>query len=130
MSQQPLAIASPLFTALAERSFDSVMVTRVNDTDEASEIVFVNDAFSELTGYGREEVLGHTPGFLQGEDTDPEVLGRLDEDLAADRPFHGKAANYRKDGSRFIMEWTVQRVAEVGGETYYVAVQREAEPAD
>lgn len=130
MSTQSLSIASPLFTALAERSFDSVMVTRVNDTDEASEIVFVNDAFSELTGYGRDDVLGHTPGFLQGEDTDPEVLDRLEQDLAADRPFHGKAVNYRKDGSRFIMEWTVQRVAEVGGETYYVAVQREAGSAD
>ena len=130
MSTQALSIASPLFTALAERSFDSVMVTRVNDTDEASEIVFVNDAFSELTGYGRDDVLGHTPGFLQGEDTDPEVLDRLEQDLAADRPFHGKAVNYRKDGSRFIMEWTVQRVAEVGGETYYVAVQREAGSAD
>lgn len=130
MSQQPPIIASPLFNALAERSFDSVMVTRVNDTDNASEIVYVNDAFSALTGYGRDEVLGHTPGFLQGEETDRAVLERLEEDLAADRAFHGKTANYRKDGSRFIMEWTVQRVAEAGGETYYLAVQREAEAAD
>jgi len=106
------------------------MITKPTDEPGALRIVFVNQAFSELTGYGRDEVLGHTPGFLQGEDTDPDVLDRLEKDLAADRPFHGKAANYRKDGSRFIMEWTVQRVAEVGGETYYVAVQREAGTAD
>ncbi|NKI34784.1 PAS domain S-box protein [Wenzhouxiangella sp. XN79A] len=126
MSNDSLTIASPLFTALAERSFDSVMVTRASDPEDASTIVFVNDAFSELTGYGRNEVLGRTPGFLQGEDTDTEVLERLEQDLAADRPFHGKAVNYRKDGSRFTMEWTVQRVAEIGGEIFYVAVQREA----
>lgn len=126
MSHETLTVTSPLFNALAERSFDSIMVTRASDDRDASEIVFVNDAFTELTGYGREDVLGRTPGFLQGAETDRSELERLEADLAAERPFHGKAVNYRKDGSKFMMEWTVQRVAEVDGETFYIAVQREA----
>lgn len=126
MNQDLFTISSPLFNALAERSFDSIMVTRDADGHGGSEIVFVNDAFTELTGYGREDVLGRTPGFLQGADTDRAELKRLEADLDADRPFHGKAVNYRKDGSKFMMEWTVQRVAEIDGETFYVAVQREA----
>jgi PAS domain S-box-containing protein len=126
MSHETLTVASPLFNALAERSFDSIMVTRASDDRNASEIVFVNDAFTKLTGYGREDVLGRTPGFLQGADTDRSELERLDADLAADRAFRGQAVNYRKDGSKFMMEWTVQRVAEVDGEIFYVAVQREA----
>lgn len=129
MSDQPLPIASPLFNALAERSFDSIMVTRASDDTGASEIVFVNDAFTDLTGYGREDVLGRTPGFLQGAETDRAELERLEAQLSADRPFHGQAVNYRKDGSKFIMEWTVQRVAEVDGEVFFIAVQREAEAA-
>ena len=126
MTEQTLSIASPLFKALAERSFDSIMVTRTNDEHGASEIVFINDAFTDLTGYGREDVMGRTPGFLQGADTDRAELQRLEAELSADRPFHGQAVNYRKDGSKFVMEWTVQRVAEVDGETFFVAVQREA----
>jgi PAS domain S-box-containing protein len=126
MSHETLSGISPLFNALAERSFDSIMITRASDDRNASEIVFVNDAFTELTGYERDDVLGRTPGFLQGAETDRSELDRLDADLAADRPFHGRAVNYRKDGSKFMMEWTVQRVAEVDGETLFVAVQREA----
>ncbi len=126
MSQDTLTIASPLFKALADRSFDSVMVTRATDEHGASEIVFVNQAFTDLTGYGRDEVLGRTPGFLQGEKTDRAELERLEADLQAERPFHGQAVNYRKDGQTFIMEWTVQRVAEIDGEIFYVAVQRKA----
>lgn len=126
MTQESLAIASPLFKALAERSFDSIMVTRADDEHGASEIVFVNDAFTELTGYGKEDVVGRTPGFLQGAETDRAELQRLEAELSADRPFLGQAVNYRKDGSKFVMEWTVQRVAEIDGDVFYVAVQREA----
>ena len=65
MSHPSLDISSPLFKAVADRSFDSIMVTRATDEHGASEIVFVNKVFSDLTGYDREEVIGETPGFLQ-----------------------------------------------------------------
>lgn len=40
-------------------------------------IVFASDAFLELTGYRREEVLGHNCRFLQGPDTDRAEVERL-----------------------------------------------------
>lgn len=120
------AVTSPLFAALAEISFDSVMVTRATNEHGASEIVYVNDQFSQLTGYSSEEVLGGTPGMMQGPKTDRDVLDRLEDDLANDRIFHGKTVNYRKGGGEFNIEWTVKRVMDVEGVTYYVAIQREA----
>lgn len=120
------AVASPLFAALAEISFDSVMATRATDEHGASEIVYVNDRFTELTGYQPEEALGETPGMMQGPKTDRDVLDRLEDDLANNRIFHGKTVNYRKDGSEFNIEWTAKRVMDIEGVTYYVAVQREA----
>lgn len=126
MSNPDKAVSSPLFAALAEISFDSVMVTRTSDEHGASEIVYVNDRFSQLTGYSSEDVLGETPGMMQGPKTDRDVLDRLEEDLANDRIFHGKTVNYRKGGAEFDIEWTVKRVMDVDGVTYYVAVQREA----
>jgi len=120
------ALASPLFNSLAEIAFSSVMVTRATDEHGASEIVYVNDQFTDLTGYSAVEVMGETPGMLQGPKTDREVLDRLTEDLAQDRVFHGRTINYRKDGAEFEIEWKVQRVVDIDGVTYYIAVQREA----
>lgn len=126
MNDTKNALSSPMLTALAEISFSSVMVTRAADEHGASEVVYVNPQFTELTGYTMEEVLGETPGMLQGPDTDQSVLQRLEDDLANDRTFHGRTTNYRKDGSPFEMEWKVRKVIDLDDAHYYIAVQREA----
>lgn len=126
MNDTKQALSSPLFAALAEISFASVMVTRAKDEHGGSNIVFVNEQFSELTGYSAEEVIGETPGIMQGPKTDRDVLDRLEDDMANDRVFHGKTVNYRKGGGEFEIEWKVKRVIDIDGVTYYIAVQREA----
>lgn len=104
----------------ADLSFDSVMIT---DTD--SKILYVNDAFESLTGYKRSEVIGETPGILQGDATDPAVIDRLTSDLRAGSNFEGRTINYSADGSPFVMHWRVAPVTDESGETtHYVAVQR------
>lgn len=110
---------------LIENSFDSVMVTEVGDGSSNTPIVYVNQAFTELTGYSADEVKGKSPTFLQGPDTDPEVIARLREDLATGKVFEGKTTNYKKDGSPFTMHWRVAPVDE-GNETprFFIAIQR------
>jgi len=126
MTDTQKALSSPMFSALSELSFSSVMVTRATDEHGASQVVYVNPQFTELTGYTSEEVLGKTPGMLQGPDTDQAVLDRLEDDLANDRTFHGKTTNYRKNGEAFEMEWKVRKVMDLDEAHYYIAVQREA----
>jgi PAS domain S-box-containing protein len=120
------ALSSPLFESLARIAFSSVMVTRASDESGASEIVYVNERFTDLTGYSADDVMGKTPGLLQGPKTDREVLKRLESDLVEDRVFYGRTINYRKDGSEFEIEWKVARVIDLDGVTYYIAVQQEA----
>lgn len=118
----------PLFEAVAGLAFESVMVTRAGDTEGDSQIVYVNSQFTDLTGYQADEVLGGTPGLLQGPDTDPTVTKRLADDIRNGRTFHGQTVNYRKDGTPFEMEWKVTPVVSDSPITYYVAVQREVTP--
>jgi PAS domain S-box-containing protein len=110
--------------AIVDNSFDSLIIT---EAAPSSPIIYVNKAFTDLTGYSAEDALGKSPSFLQGPDTDPDVLERLRSDLAAGRAFEGKAINYRKDGSPFTMWWRVVPVkGEAGRPERYIAFQREA----
>jgi len=124
------AVGHALFKTAADQSFNAITVTRAEAGEPPGEIVYVNEAFTDMTGYEAEEVLGKTPGMLQGPKTDPEVLDRLDRKIQRGDPFHGETVNYRKDGSEFIIEWKVVPLYQDGateqdGATYHVAVQRD-----
>ena len=119
-------LQSPLFQAVAGLTFDSVMVTEAIDGGANSVIVYVNSAFTDLTGYTADDVLGETPGLLQGPETEKAVTDRLADDLKHHRTFHGSTVNYRKDGTPFTIEWKVTPVMDGNDVTHYVAVQRAA----
>jgi PAS domain S-box-containing protein len=109
--------------ALTRHSFHAIMVS---EASARTPIVYVNEAFTDLTGYAADETVGKSPGFLQGPATDRTVLDRLHQDMWAGRVFEGKAINYRKDGSAFTMHWRVVPVHDNGGRPlYFVAFQRE-----
>lgn len=114
-----------LVQAIADLSFDAITITR-STAAQGPEIIFVNDAFTDLTGYPASEVIGQTPGVLQGTETDAAVLERLNATVQRGETFHGKAVNYRKDGTPFQMEWKVTPLGADGETNYYLAVQREA----
>jgi PAS domain S-box-containing protein len=112
-------------TAL-EQSNESVIVTTAQLDLPGPQIVYVNSAFTRMTGYEAGEVVGKTPRILQGPKTDRAVLARLREDCAAGRVFHGETVNYRKDGSEFCLEWSVGPVRDDRGKvTSFIATQRD-----
>jgi PAS domain S-box-containing protein len=110
-----------LETSMAE-SFNSILIT---EAGPGYPIVYANAAFSELTGYAPGEVMGKSPSMLQGPNTDRDVLERLNNDISEGRLFHGRAINYRKDGSEFMMEWKIAPIRNEKDEvTHYLAIQR------
>ena len=64
-------------------------------------IIEVNDAFVELTGYARDEIVGHNCRFLAGLGTEPEAQSVLRSAISHGQPAIVELTNYRKDGSPF-----------------------------
>jgi len=111
-----------LLQVLAENSFDSVLIT---DASADGKITYANKAFKKLSGYDPSEVIGKTPRLLQGPATDSKVIARLSEALKSGGKFEGKAINYKKDGTPFIMYWRVLPIKVEKKITAWVAIQRE-----
>jgi len=111
-----------LLEVLADNSFDSILIT---DNTKEGKIVYANKAFKKLTGHDPAEVLGKTPRILQGAGTDPKVTERLRDALKTGGKFEGKAINYKKDGTPFIMYWRVLPIKVGRNIEAWIAIQRE-----
>jgi len=107
---------------LVEASYDSILIT---DATQAARIIYANNAFRTLTGYAPSEVIGKTPRILQGPGTDKKVIARLGKALKKGGKFEGRAINYRKDETPFIMYWRVMPVRIAGKTKLWIAIQRE-----
>lgn len=121
----PDTLARSLFERATRLAFNSIMVTEATEDKSGSTIIYVNDGFTEMTGYAPEEVIGKTPGMLQGPKTERSELDRLNAKMDAGEPFHGETINYRKDGSEFVIEWKVAPVVNDSDANHHVAVQRD-----
>lgn len=121
----------PVLLAAIKESDFSVVITTGELEPPGPVYVHVNEAFTRMTGYTREELLGASPRILQGPDTDRAVLNRLKSNLRAGDSFEGHTWNYRKDGTPYLVEWTITRLRHDGeGLDYFFSVQQEITDLD
>jgi len=118
---------SDLLVRIGDYTDDAVLITEAEPFDEPGpRIVHVNAAFTRMTGYVPDEVLGRSPRLLQGPRTDLCTIHRLGEALRAWQPVRVEILNYRKDGTEFWAEFSIMPVADANGWfRYWVSVQRE-----
>jgi len=106
--------------------YDSIIITTLELEKPGPEIVYVNDGFTRMTGYSREEAIGNTPRMLQGEKTDRAVLDKLKRRLKDGHSFFGHTVNYKKDGTEFINQWDIHPLTNNDGEiTHWVSYQHD-----
>jgi len=72
--------------------------------DENSRIISVNQAFSDITGYSREEVIGSNPNIFQSGKHDANFYHRMWDSIINDGSWQGEICNKNKDGN-FYTEW-------------------------
>ncbi|MEI6087220.1 MAG: PAS domain-containing protein [Bacteroidota bacterium] len=102
-----------------EQSSASVIITDLNGNIE-----YVNPAFSNLTGYSFEEVLGQNPSILKTDYTTPEEISHLWEKISHNQEWAGEFCNKKKNGELFWDHAVISPVLnEAGVITNYVSVQ-------
>lgn len=106
---------------------DAVVITEAEPFDEPGpQILYVNEAFSKMTGYQSDDVLGKTPRILQGPKTSEAMRANIRAALASWQPFRGELLNYAKDGSEFWVDLSITPlINEKGWVTHWIAIQRD-----
>lgn len=106
---------------------DIVIVTEAYPLDEPGpKIVYVNQAFSDLTGFAPEEVIGKSPRILQGPDSDPETRAKIREALHKKEPIRTAIVNYSKTGRKYWLDINIIPLKNERGEvTHFAAIERD-----
>lgn len=92
-------------------------------TDAEQKILQVNAAFTEITGYTAEEVVGHPPAILNSGHHDAVFFDQMFATLAAEGSWEGEIWNRRKDGSLVVETMNISAVNDALGQAVqYVAL--------
>ena len=115
-----------LLQSAISRLKDVVIITAAGPIGDGPPIVFVNDAFTAMTGYTPVEALGKSLRFLHGPKTDPEELARSRDLLAKGLTARTEIINYTKDGREIWVEGELfPLLSDEGVATHIVVVARD-----
>lgn len=115
-----------LLESAIRNDYDSILITELDLEKPGPKIVYVNDGFTKMTGYSREEAIGKTPRILQGPKTDRAILDKLKRKLREGQAFFGQAINYKKDGTEFVNQWDIHPLTDSEGNiTHWVSYQHD-----
>lgn len=123
---EKLSEDSRLLEAAVVNAKDAVMITTADLDNGGPEIIYVNTAFTMISGYTADEVMGKTPRILQGPKTDRAELDRLKETLADGRTFTGELQNYTKNGDPYWLDISITPIRDDEGNiTHFTAIERD-----
>ncbi len=86
-----------------------------NAKEAANPIVYANQAFLELTGWSRDEVLGESFNSLMARGASPEALKEIEKAVAGSHDDDPEICYCRKDGSQFWASLSVSPVKDEQG---------------
>lgn len=104
----------------------SVGVLITDNSLPENPIVYCNPHFQHVTGYDEAEILGKSCKFLQGFDSSEETIMKIRNAIKQNTVFKGEILNYRKDGSTFWNQLTINPVRDRDGEVrYFIGIQHD-----
>lgn len=122
ITKQRMAEESHRLSSFALKSISQGVV--ITGSDQL--ILSSNPAFTAITGYSQQEILGENCKFLRGPATDPITVDAIRHSIKTANEFHGVILNYRKDGTPFWNELSISPVHDAEGRlTHFIAVIRD-----
>lgn len=105
---------------VASKTTNGVMILDAEGVTE-----WVNEGFTNLTGYTFEEAVGRTPrDLLKGEETDQLTMIRIDQKRKEGRPFTEEIINYKKSGEKIWLSLDITPVLDEAGKiTRFIIIQ-------
>jgi diguanylate cyclase (GGDEF)-like protein/PAS domain S-box-containing protein len=107
-AEEQSQLSAQMFTA----SRDGIVIT-----DAHNRILSINPAFTSITGFAENEVLGKSPGFLQSGRQDNAFYAAMWQDIQADGYWQGEIWNKRKNGEIYPEWLSISTVRDAAGAT-------------
>jgi PAS domain S-box-containing protein len=106
---------------------DAVLITEAEPIDEPGpRILFANKAFTKMTGYSQEELLGKSPRMMQNKYTDRKELDKLRRSLEKWEPSDVTLLNTKKNGEIYWVNLHITPLAnDKGWFTHWISIERD-----
>ena len=89
-------------------------------------ISYANHGFSEMTGFSESEIIGRTFSFVQSESTDKQTRNEIRAACKNGTTFHGEILNFKKDGTPFWNELTIEPMRNSAGQVEgFIGISRD-----
>lgn len=117
-------IDSEIFMRAVEDSRDGITISDPSLPDNP--LIYVNDAFSEMTGYSKEEAINFNCRYLQGQDKNQRNITTIRNAISKGEYCLVTLRNYRKDGSMFWNELSISPVFNADEKlTHFIGIQKD-----
>ena len=116
-----------LLETVITQSKDAVMITDIDTSEnEIPNIIFVNSAFTDMTGYTEKEAIGKSPAMFFGKKSDIMQYDKLKTAVQEFKECFIETIFYKKNGKEFWVNFSMIPVTNKDGEyTHWVSIQRD-----
>jgi len=116
-----------LLETVITQTKDSVIITEAEKANKGiPKIVFVNPAFTEMTGYNSSEVIGKSPTVFMGRQSVKNDIKSLSQALRRKEEFKFETLNHKKDGEEYWINFSMIPITNNEGEhSHWISIQRD-----
>ncbi|NHM06243.1 PAS domain S-box protein [Flavobacterium sp. CYK-4] len=116
-----------LLETVITQTKDAVIITESEKQNKTiPKIVFVNPAFTEMTGYKAAEVIGKTPTVFMGRKSIKNDIAKLSKALKGREEFKFETLNHTKDGEEYWVNFSMIPITNQEGEhSHWISIQRD-----
>ena len=116
-----------LLETVITQSKDAVMITDIDTSKNViPNIIFVNSAFTDMTGYPADEVIGKSPEILFGKKSDILEFVKLRTAVQEYKECFVETISYKKSGEEFWINFSMIPVTDKEGEhSHWISIQRD-----